>query len=160
MRRLLLVFAFISTATFGQNNPAESSEEAANVVHVQSGMRFPDSVGAFHRKRVNRFNENGSDMGVDYKLETPEGNDYVTVFIYPAAAQWRPGEDEDRVYDPMEKGMICQQELAFRQSELRQFHTESGLGPVKAVDIEQNGGMKHGSRLKFAALRNPAAPSA
>lgn len=148
MRWLPLAFVVVTAAAFAQ----DESEESDKYLHVQSGMRFPESVGAFHRTRVNRFNEQGSDMGVDYTLKIPDGNDYVTVFIYPAAARWRPGEDEDRVYDPMEKSMICKQELALRQAELLKIHTESSLGPVTTVDIEQNGGTQHGSRVKFAAM--------
>ena len=145
MRRLPLAFVVVATAAFAQ-------DESDKYFHVQSGMHFPESVGAFHRTRVNRFNQQGSDMGVDYALKTQDGNDYVTVFIYPAAAQWRPGEDDDRVYDPIEKSMMCKQELEFRQAELLKIHTESSLGPVKTVDIEQNGSTQHGSRLKFAAM--------
>jgi hypothetical protein len=156
MRPLLIAFVFTTTCAFAQEKLAEPSaapdDEPDKFLHVQSGMHFPEHVGEFHRTRVNRFNPEGSDMGVDYKLGTPEGNDYVTVFIYPAAGHWRPGEDEDRVYDALEKSMICKQELASRQSELLKIHTESSLGPVKTIGIEQNGSAHQGSRINFAAM--------
>lgn len=157
MRSLLLAFAFAATCAFGQDKPAESSTaaESDEFLHVQSGWRFPDHVGAFSRKRVNRFNPTGSDMSVGYRLQSTDGSNYVTVFIYPAATRWRPGEDEDRVYDALEKSMICRQEQEFREHELLQFHAESSLGPRKTVDVVQNGSTQHGSKLTFAAISKP-----
>jgi hypothetical protein len=158
MRWLLVLLLFLSAPSFGQLlQPAPAPGAVQNeeqFQHVQSGMHFPAEVGGFRRSKVARFNRTGSDMGVDYRLNRSGNSIYLTLYIYPAAARWRPGADEDRTYDALEKNMICGQELKYRQQEMLRFHPDSALGAPQPIEVTQNSNTQHGMRFKFAAMEN------
>lgn len=122
--------------------------------HTQSGMYFPKSIGKFVRSNAKRFNQTGSDMSVSYWIRGENGSNYVSVYIYPAAAQWRPGAAEDDTYDALEKNMMCSQELAFRSRELTKVHPDTAVGKPKPLAIVQNGATHDGVRLSFYTMEN------
>ncbi len=130
----------------------DRSNEDTEFKHVQSSMYFPKSVAGFERGKIDRFNPSGSDMRVSYWLRGQEWTNYVSVYIYPAAAQWRPGADEDATYDALEKKMMCGQEFRFREQELTKMHPDTALGEAKRITVEQNGASHEGVRLSFYSI--------
>jgi hypothetical protein len=51
-------------------------------LHVPSGMRFPESVGAFTRERVLQYDVAGNDVGIGYNREQPGRQLAATVYVY------------------------------------------------------------------------------
>jgi hypothetical protein len=61
-------------------------EHAGTYVHHASGMTLPTAAGRLGRTAIIQFDEDGLDVGAEYRVTTAEGNAAVTVYIYPMSA--------------------------------------------------------------------------
>lgn len=61
-------------------------EHSGTYVHQASGMTFPTAAGRLGRTAIIQFDEDGLDVGAEYRVTTAEGSAAVTVYIYPMSA--------------------------------------------------------------------------
>lgn len=74
---LLLCGLFCGCET---TNPARRESSSPDFVHEFSKFSFPESVGAFHRVNIRKYDQQGRDVGVGYNSQLPIAS---TVYVYP-----------------------------------------------------------------------------
>ena len=65
---------------------ASAGTDAGTYVHAATGFRFPATIGEFHRAQIEKYNPEGTDVGVGYNVYSADKQIAVTVFVYPAPA--------------------------------------------------------------------------
>lgn len=87
-RRLIAALALMLCAT----PPALAQKEVQNPgdpwVHAATGTRFPAAIGAFKRNRIIEYSEDGRDASAGYQLDRGDQWLTVTLYVYPAIADW------------------------------------------------------------------------
>jgi hypothetical protein len=63
---------------------ASAGPDAKPYVHSATGFRFPAIAGEFRRAQIEKYNSEGTDVGVGYNLYSADKQIAVTVFVYPA----------------------------------------------------------------------------
>lgn len=66
------------TITARDDSPQQSA--SSTFVHPFTKFSFPESIGAFRRVEIHKYDQQGKDVGVGYNSPTPIA---TTVFIYP-----------------------------------------------------------------------------
>ena len=86
-----LLLLSLSILLVGCPHPSLRTQPQAIVVegvytHVGSGMTFPITAGEFRRVTIQKFDDEGLEIGAEYALAHPQGSTFAKVYVYPAVA--------------------------------------------------------------------------
>lgn len=129
-----------------------SPSSSSTYIHPFSKFAFPESVGAFRRVEVRKYDRKGEDVGVGYNGSTPIA---ATVFVYPGP------KDISVLPSPKSSGVsqtLLGQHFQECKQEILRSHTDARLiseGPFKLIQgHNQFEGMKatFSMSYKFGSL--------
>ena len=106
---------------------------AGSWTHEASGMVFPQTVGAFRRAGIWRYDQAGLDVSANYHRDTP-GPAIASFYVYPMPAGGVPGE-------------ACAREFALRRQELERARPGARL--VREADEAAPAGARSAGAAKL-----------
>lgn len=81
---IIFVTTLLGCQSIQANIPTPIYTTSGDYTHPESGMVFPESIGAFHRVQITQYTPKEKDVGVGYNINNHSFPISATVYIYPA----------------------------------------------------------------------------
>lgn len=98
---IVIAFSFVCGCT-GANPVGQGSAQSTSSLYVHPFTRFsfPESVGSFRRVEIDKYDQEGRDVGVGYNASIPIA---ATVFVYPGPKDFAlvPAPKQEGVSDSL-----------------------------------------------------------
>jgi hypothetical protein len=115
-------------------------------IHVQTGMAFPATVSGAVRHQVNRYNADGSDIGIGYQVvRGGKMVAYLSIFVYPA----RPLDSDT----PGERQRACAALSDGIKRDILSHEADAKLVIEQSVAAPSSNARLHGLRVIYSGGR-------
>ncbi len=134
---LLLAVALTACPTI-RSSSAGAFEVEGTYVHPPSRLEFPVDVGTFRRAEMNRFTDDGTDVGVGYNHEASGASVAFTVYVSPP---WEKAKGQVPGFDHRFDAEL---------DAIREHHAGAKLQSSKDVSLFWPGNFAKGRVAEFA----------
>lgn len=133
------------------NQPQTIFAEGA-YTHEQSGMTFPIAVGEFQRIGIQRYDQEGLDVGVGYNLVDARWQIIATIYVYPAPPLVSIGSPPETIASA--QAYLSKQEFEARKRETLQPRPQARLIEDTEISIPIGGTVRTGRVATFEYEEN------
>jgi hypothetical protein len=115
--------------------------------HDKSGMTFPVAVGEFQRGMLQRYDEDGLDVGAGYNVYDSRRQIIATIYVYPAPPLVSIGSPSGTVASA--RAFLAKNEFEARKREIMQPRPGARLIEDTEISIPIGGNVRIGRMATF-----------